>query len=45
MFHLKAMPKEQISIFDDDTSAVQVKRSNVRRKAMIFSKEKASEVV
>ena len=39
------MPQEQTSIFDDDTSAIQVKRSNVRRKAMIFSTEKAQEVV
>jgi hypothetical protein len=39
------MSEEQTSIFDDDTSTIQVKRSNVRRKAMIFSTEKAHEVV
>ena len=39
------MPEEQFSIFDTDTTAIQVKRSNVRRKAMIFSAEKGQEIV
>jgi len=39
------MPEEYISIFDDDVSAIQVKRSNVRRKAMIIPAEKAHEMI
>jgi len=39
------MPEEQFSIFDSDTTGIQVKRSNVRRNAMILTTEKAQEVV
>lgn len=36
------MPESQVSIFDSDTSSIQIKRSNVRRNAMIFTTEKAN---
>jgi hypothetical protein len=31
------MPEAEFSIFDDEVNATQIKRSNVRRKAMIFN--------
>ncbi len=39
------MPQAQFSIFDPATSAIEVKRSTIRRKAMIFTVEKAHEVI
>lgn len=37
--------EHSVSIFDDDTSAIQVKRSNVRRKAMILPFQKAQQMM